>query len=74
MKNIGAYVFITIVSLVMVVATAFLMTAPADEPIRQAGMSLPLIFGALATWSASRAGLLEMDYEGHTAHTAAHAA
>ena len=36
MKNIGAYVFITIVSLVMVVATAFLMTA-ADEPIRQAG-------------------------------------
>ena len=33
MKNIGAYVFITIVSLVMVVATAFLMTA-ADEPIR----------------------------------------
>lgn len=34
MKNIGAYVFITIVSLVMVVATAFLMTA-ADEPIRR---------------------------------------
>lgn len=33
MKNIGTYVFITIVSLVMVVATAFLMTA-ADEPIR----------------------------------------
>ena len=67
MKNIGIYVFITIVSLVMVVAAA-------DEPIRQAGMYLPLIFGALATWSASRAGLLEMDYEGHTAHTAAHAA
>jgi len=73
MKNIGAYVFVTIVSLVMVVATAFLMTA-ADEPIRQAGMYLPLIFGALATWSASRASLLEMDYEGHTVHTAAHAA
>ena len=73
MKNIGAYVFITIVSLVMVVATAFLMTA-ADEPIRQAGMDLPLIFGALATWSASSAGLLEMDCEEHTAPTAAHAA
>lgn len=73
MKNIGTYVFITIVSLVMVVATAFLMTA-ADEPIRQAGMYLPLIFGILATWSASRAGLLEMDCEEHTAHTAAHAA
>ena len=73
MKNINTYILIVIVSLVMVVATAFLMTA-ADEPIRQAGMYLPLIFGALATWSASRAGLLEMDYEGHTAHTAAHAA
>ena len=73
MNNIGTYVFITVVSLVMVVATAFLMTA-ADEPIRQACMYLPLIFGALATWSASRASLLEMDYEVHTVHTAAHAA
>ena len=73
MKNINTYILIVIVSLVMVVATAFLMTA-ADEPIRQAGMYLPLIFGALATWSASRASLLEMDYEGHTVHTAAHAA
>ena len=73
MKNINVYILTAIVSLVMVVATAFLMTA-ADEPIRQAGMYLPLIFGALATWSASRAGLLEMDCEEHTAHTAAHAA
>ena len=73
MKNINVYILTAIVSLVMVVATAFLMTA-ADEPIRQAGMYLPLIFGALATWSASRASLLEMDYEGHTVHTAAHAA
>ena len=73
MKNINTYILIVIVSLVMVIATAFLMTA-ADEPIRQAGMYLPLIFGALATWSASRASLLEMDYEGHTVHTAAHAA
>ena len=73
MKNINTYILTAIVSLILVVATSFLMTA-ADEPIRQAGMYLPLIFGALATWSASRAGLLEMDYEGHTAHTAAHAA
>ena len=73
MKNINNYILTAIVSLVLVVATSFLMTA-ADEPIRQAGMYLPLIFGALATWSASRAGLLEMDYEGHTVHTAAHAA
>jgi len=73
MKNISIQVVIAIVSLVLVVASTFLMTA-ADEPIRQAGMYLPLIFGALATWSASRASLLEMDYEGHTVHTAAHAA
>ena len=73
MKNFNAYVMTAIVSLMLVVASAFLMTA-ADEPIRQAGMYLPLIFGALATWSASRAGLLEMDYEEHTAPTAAHAA
>ena len=73
MKNISIQVVIAIVSLVLVVASTFLMTA-ADEPIRQAGIYLPLIFGILATWSASRAGLLEMDCEEHTAHTAAHAA
>ena len=73
MKNIGAYVFITIVSLVMVVATAFLMTA-ADEPIRQAGYYLPMIFGAVGTWAAYKAGLLEMNYEERKAHHAAHAA
>ena len=37
MKNINVYILTAIVSLVMVVATAFLMTA-ADEPVRQAGM------------------------------------
>lgn len=73
MKNISAYVFTAIVSLVMVVATAFLMTA-ADEPIRQAGMYLPMIFGALATWSAGKAGILEMDNEERRAHRSAHAA
>ena len=36
MKNFNNYVLTAIVSLVLVVATAFLMTA-ADEPIRQAG-------------------------------------
>ena len=44
MKNIAAYIIISIVSLVMVVATAFLMTA-ADAPIREAGYYLPLVFG-----------------------------
>ena len=72
MKNIGTYVFITIVSLVMVVATAFLMTA-ADEPIRQAGYYLPVVFGAVAAWAAGKAGLLELDYEERTARRA-HAA
>ena len=73
MKNIGAYVFITIVSLVMVVATAFLMTA-ADEPIRQAGYYLPVVFGAVAAWAAGKAGLLELDYEERTTRRSAHAA
>ena len=72
MKNIGAYVFITIVSLVMVVATAFLMTA-ADEPIRQAGYYLPVVFGVVAAWAAGKAGLLELDYEERAARRA-HAA
>ena len=73
MKNIGTYVFITIVSLVMVVATAFLMTA-ADEPIRQAGYYLPVVFGVVAAWAAGKAGLLELDYEERTARRNAHAA
>ena len=73
MKNIGTYVFITIVSLVMVVATAFLMTA-ADEPIRQAGYYLPVVFGAVGTWAAGKAGLLKLDYEERTARSNAHAA
>ena len=73
MKNINTYILTAIVSLVMVVATAFLMTA-ADEPIRQAGMYLPMIFGALATWSAGKAGILEMDYEERADHRSAHAA
>ena len=73
MKNINLYILTTIVSLVMVIATAFLMTA-ADAPIRQAGLYLPMIFGALATWSAGKAGLREMDYEERAARRSAHAA
>lgn len=73
MKNINIYILTAIVSLVMVVATAFLMTA-ADEPIRQAGYYLPMIFGAVGTWAASKAGLLEMNYEERKTHHAAHTA
>lgn len=72
MKNINTYILTAIVSLIMVVATAFLMTA-ADEPVRQAGYYLPMIFGAIGTWAASKAGLLELDYEERTARRA-HAA
>lgn len=73
MKNFNAYVMTTIVSLMLVVASAFLMTA-ADEPIRQAGYYLPIVFGAVATWAAGKAGLLEMDYEERNARRSAHAA
>ena len=73
MKNINLYILTAIVSLVMVIVTAFLMTA-ADAPVRQAGLYLPMIFGALATWSAGKAGLLEMDYEERAARRSAHAA
>lgn len=71
MKNMDAYIMISIVSLILVVATAFLMTA-ADAPIRVAGMYLPLIFGAIGTWATSKAGLLEMHYEERPAHRNAH--
>ena len=35
-------------------------------------MYLPLIFGAIGTWAASKAGLLEMHYEERPAHRNAH--
>ena len=73
MKNINNYILTAIVSLVLVAATSFLMTA-ADEPIRQAGMYLPMIFGAVGSWAAGKAGLLELDYEERTARRNARAA
>ena len=73
MKNFNNYVLTAIVSLVLVVATAFLRTA-ADEPIRQAGYYLPVVFGAVAAWAAGKAGLLELDYEERNARRSVHAA
>ena len=75
MKNIAAYIIISIVSLVMVVATAFLMTA-ADAPIREAGGYLPLLLGAVFTWSTAKANLMERDREvrSNAAFTVSHAA
>jgi hypothetical protein len=55
MKNINIYILTAIVSLIMVVATAFLMTA-ADEPVRQAGYYLPMIFGAMGRLQGRPAG------------------
>ena len=62
MKNISTYIMISIVSLVLVVATAFLMTA-ADAPIREAGGYLPLLLGAVFTWSTAKANLMERAHE-----------
>ena len=73
MKNISTYIMISIVSL----ATAFLMTA-ADAPIREAGGYLPMLLGAVFTWSTAKANLMERDREvrrnARTAFTPSHAA
>lgn len=73
MKNINTYILTAIVSLVLVAATSFLMTA-ADAPIREAGMYLPIVFGAVAVWAAGKAGVLEIDHEARTARRSRHAA
>ncbi len=73
MKNFNNYVLTAIVSLILVVATSFLMTA-ADEPIRQAGFYLPIVFGVVAAWAASKAGLLELDYEERASRRSVHTA
>ena len=57
-NNIYTYISLAVVSLMLVVASAFLMTA-ADAPIREAGGYLPLIFGAVFTWAADKALLME---------------
>ena len=57
-NNIYTYISLAVVSLMLVVASTFLMTA-ADAPIREAGGYLPLIFGAVFTWAAAKALLME---------------
>ena len=56
---------------------AFLMTA-ADAPIREAGGYLPMLLGAVFTWSTAKANLMERDREvrrnARTAFTPSHAA
>ena len=60
--NIYDYIAIAVVAAFLVVATSFLMLA-ADEPIREAGCYLPLIFGALGTWAAGKAGIVQIARE-----------
>ena len=57
-NNIYTYISLAVVSLMLVVASAFLMTA-ADAPIRAAGGYLPLIFGAAFTWATAKVLLME---------------
>ena len=62
MKNIQIYLLAAVVALLMMVASAFLLTA-ADAPVRAAGGYVTLIFGAIATWATAKALLAERDNE-----------
>lgn len=71
MKNIYTYISVAVVMLVMMVASAFLLTA-ADAPVRAAGGYVTLIFGAIATWATAKAQLAERDNEERRASDHAH--
>ena len=62
MKNISVQIAVAIVSLVLVVASAFLMPA-VDVEIRVLANYLTLGWAAVFTVSATRALLLERDHE-----------
>lgn len=66
MKNnnarIQTYILTAMISFLLAVTTSFLMMA-ADEPIRQAGFYLPLVFGTVASWAAAKGCLLELRFE-----------
>ena len=65
------YISVGVVMLVMMVASAFLLTA-ADAPVREAGGYVTLIFGAIATWATAKALLAERDNEERRASDHAH--
>ena len=73
MKNISTHVAIAVVSLVLVVASAFLMTA-ADVEIRVLANYLTLGWALVFTISATRALLMERSHEMKAEHKNAHAA
>lgn len=54
MKNVHIHLMTAVISLLLTVAAAFLMTA-ADAPIREAGMYLSILFGAVFTLSTAAA-------------------
>lgn len=68
MKNIQIYLLAAVVALLMMVASAFLLTA-ADAEIRQASGYVTLILGAIGTWFTAKAMLAEEKREEqHQAH------
>ena len=70
-ESIYTYISVAVVMLVMMVASAFLLTA-ADAPVRAAGGYVTLIFGAIATWATAKALLAERDNEERRASDHAH--
>lgn len=54
MKNVYIHLTTAVISLLLTIAAAFLMTA-ADAPIREAGMYLSIFFGAVFTLSSAAA-------------------
>ena len=57
MKNIRAYLTTAVVSLMLVVVSAFSVSGIAHT----AAISVPLLFGFVFTWSAVRAVLAQME-------------
>lgn len=58
MKNVHIQLMTAVISLLLTVAAAFLMTA-ANAPIREAGMYLSILFGAVFTLSSAAALLTQ---------------
>ena len=73
MKNISTHVAIAVVSLVLVIASAFLMTAP-EAGMRLIGEYVTLFWAVVFTASTTRALLLERSREEKHETKPAHAA
>lgn len=71
MKNIYTHISVAIVSLMMMVASAFLQTA-ADAPIREASGYVTLAFGVITVWATAKALLNERSNELHHDHEVGH--